>query len=76
MGLIRYEKYEPIRLTEEGTKKANEVLQIHKLLKNFLTQVLKVSEAAAEKDACRIEHVISRETISSIMAFMDHTVED
>ena len=36
------------------------------ILKRFLRENLGVSEETAEKDACRIEHVISPETFTGI----------
>lgn len=48
-----------IILTETGLAKANAVLERHLLLTRFLRENLGVSEETAEKDACRIEHVIS-----------------
>ena len=55
-----------IVLTETGLAKANAVLERHLLLTRFLRENLGVSEETAEKDACRIEHVISPETFTGI----------
>lgn len=55
-----------IVLTEAGLAKANAVLERHRLLTRFLNENLGVSEEIAEKDACRIEHVISPETFAGI----------
>ena len=55
-----------IVLTETGLAKANAVLERHLLLTRFLRENLGVSEDTAEKDACRIEHVISPETFAGI----------
>lgn len=61
-GMIEQEHYGLISLTPAGREAATEVLRRHKMLKYFLTHVLKVSEDVAEEDACRMEHVISMET--------------
>lgn len=37
----------------------------------FLHEVLKVSPAVAEKDACMIEHVISSEMIGQMAGWLD-----
>lgn len=55
-----------IVLTETGLAKANAVLERHRLLTRFLRENLNVPEEIAEKDACRIEHVISPETFAGI----------
>jgi len=50
-----------ISLTKIGKKKAENVLERHTLLSNWLIN-LGVSEKVAREDACRIEHDISEET--------------
>ena len=59
-----------IVLTEEGVKKAKHIWKIHKLLVKLLTCVCKVTEEIADVDACRIEHVLSDETIEKIENFV------
>lgn len=54
-----------INFTPEGFKKAREIFLRHKLLTEFLV-FLGVSEDVAEADACRIEHVISEESVVAI----------
>ena len=53
-------------LQQTEMEKANAVLERHLLLTRFLRENLGVSEETAEKDACRIEHVISPETFTGI----------
>ena len=60
--LITIEKNGQIKFTEIGYEKANEIYERHCLIKEFLMQTLKIDEELADKDACRIEHVISEET--------------
>lgn len=55
-----------IVLTENGLKKAASVLDRHKTLTAFLTDILNVPPDTAEKDACRIEHIISPVTFAGI----------
>lgn len=69
-GLIMQEKYGTVSLTEEGKKAANAVTKRHNTLKGFLLDVLEVSPEAAEQDACRMEHVISLETLKKLEQFM------
>lgn len=59
--LITMDEVGYISLTEEGLKKAETVFERHTLLSDWLIR-LGVSEEAAVKDACRIEHDISEET--------------
>jgi len=55
-----------IVLTENGLKKAASVLDRHKTLTVFLAELLNVPHDIAEKDACRIEHIISPVTFAGI----------
>ena len=54
-----------LRLTEEGLKKAENVFERHAVLTAFLEK-LGVEKEIAEQDACKIEHVISAETLTAI----------
>ena len=67
---LNQEKYGYIELTEEGEKKAKEILKKHTVLKDFFIKVLGVSEDVAEKDACKVEHILSEETFSKIKLFI------
>lgn len=55
-----------INLTEAGMQKASSVLDRHVTLTRFINEYLKVPKEIAEKDACRIEHIISPETFNGI----------
>ena len=55
-----------IILTKEGQNKAAEVYDRHVTLTRFINEVLGVEVEIAEKDACRIEHIISPETFAGI----------
>lgn len=59
-----------IELTEKGEDKAKDIYEKHKVLTTFLINVVGVSPEIAEKDACRIEHVISDTTFQSIKKYM------
>jgi Mn-dependent DtxR family transcriptional regulator len=66
-SLINHEKYGRVLLTEKGKSLAAEIRERHELLKNFLRLNINVSEANAEKDACRMEHILSEETFELII---------
>ena len=55
-----------IILTKDGQNKAAEVYDRHVTLTRFINEVLGVEVKIAEKDACRIEHIISPETFAGI----------
>lgn len=64
-GLIDIDEKHHITLTDEGLKIANKVLDRHVSITKFLCQ-LGVNAETAEKDACKIEHIISQETFIKI----------
>ena len=75
LGLVTHEPYAAVKMTDKGVREARFVLGRHKLLKKFL-RLLGVSEAAAEHDACLMEHDLSVETIERIRKFTDKTEKD
>ena len=54
-----------ISLTESGGEIAETMYERHKLLSDYLI-ALGVDEKTASEDACRIEHVISRQSFEKI----------
>lgn len=70
-GLISREKYGPVYLTDDGRNAAQAVCRRHHAIKSFLVSVLGVDESIAEEDACRIEHVVSKETMTGLIDFME-----
>ncbi len=67
-GYIIYEKYRRIDLTEKGLKLAKNLEKRHEAIKKLLMYV-GVDEETADRDACIIEHIISKESIEKIMEF-------
>lgn len=58
-----------IYLTESGREIAEMIYERHKLLSSCLVK-LGVSKEIADEDACRIEHVISKESFQAIKQFL------
>lgn len=69
-NLVNYSRYDVISLTEEGKKIAKEVIAKHSVLYDFFNNVLKLSPEEADKNACRVEHVISEEALEGFKQFM------
>lgn len=68
-GLIVVDDSGYIELTPEGMEMAKGVYSRHRTLLKFLEK-LGVSEAVAENDACRIEHILSQESMDRIKEFI------
>lgn len=69
-GLIEQEKYGPITLTKEGMSIAKTVYENHHLITKFIISALNMSPDKAEKDACKIEHVISSDMVEAIKEYL------
>lgn len=64
-GYITVDPDGHLDFTAQGLERAKEVYEKHRTLMRFLCS-LGVSEETAEQDACRIEHVISKESFAAI----------
>ena len=60
-----------ISLTESGKLRAENVLERHKILSDWLIRI-GVSEKTAMEDACKIEHDLSEETFQAIKNFLSN----
>lgn len=69
-GWITQEPYALIFLTETGQRLAEGIFNRHRTLQRFLRDVLGVEESIAEADACRMEHVISEQTLAKLQQFL------
>ena len=69
-GYITMDGAGRIELTQTGYDIASSIYERHKCLQTFL-QALGVSEKTARSDACKLEHDISDESFSAILAYAD-----
>ncbi len=58
-----------LSLSGEGEKLAHAILHRRHVLQNFFTTVLGVSAAQSEIDACKTEHLLSKETTDRMASF-------
>ena len=65
-GLIEHEHYGEVFLSPAGKDASAEIRRRHGLLTAFLREVVGVGAETAERDACRIEHYLSKETMDKI----------
>lgn len=71
-GLINYEPYSFITLTEKGMAVAGEIARRHSIIRNFLENVLQLDETTAEDNACRMEHAMDRAAIDRLVDFIEY----
>jgi DtxR family Mn-dependent transcriptional regulator len=65
-GLVRYEPYVGVRLTPAGERLAALVLRRHRLIEQFLVQVLGMNWTEVHEEAERLEHAVSERLIDRI----------
>jgi DtxR family Mn-dependent transcriptional regulator len=65
-GLLEHERYRTVSLTAKGTLQATEIRERHYFLTAFLQDVLGVNAETAEEDACKMEHILSDETLKKM----------
>ena len=75
-GLVEYEPYLGVRLSPAGTKLAALVLRRHRLIEQFLVEVMGMSWADVHDDAEQLEHVVSDRLIERMDAMLGHPSVD
>lgn len=71
-GLVSYQAYQGVELTDSGTRTAVELARHHRLIERFLTDCLGFAPDTAHAEAERLEHVISEEFEERLAAFLNH----
>jgi len=71
LGFLHQKPYGKIILHDAGRQKANEIFRIPRTLRKFLQEVLLVRAETAEKEACRMEHGLSLETLERLHIFLN-----
>ncbi len=73
-GLVAYQPYKGVTLTEQGEAIALRVLRKRRLWEVFLAEKLGVSPQVAEDIACRFEHVTPDDLAEKLADYLDHPV--
>jgi len=68
-GLIVYQPYQPVSLTEAGRKVAQDCADRHQFLHRFFRDQLGMPDDEADSVACRVEHVASATVLSRLAEF-------
>lgn len=69
-GFVDKQKYGTITLTEKGRKISKEIYGNHQLISVFLRDSLELSPKEAEKNACKMEHIISDNMLGAIKNYI------
>ena len=69
-GLVNYESYGKIELTQEGENLAKKVLEAYDIVYLFLKEVLNLKAEEAEKEAEKIKSSITDTTINELAKYV------
>ncbi|MEM1125264.1 MAG: metal-dependent transcriptional regulator [Bacteroidota bacterium] len=76
LGLVQYQSYKGVRLTEAGTKVALEIIRHHRLLELYLREVMGYSWEHIHEEAEHLEHHISEEFEAKIEEMLGYPTHD
>jgi len=71
LDLAEHERYGKVTLTEKGQSVAKKIYTRHKVIVEFLTDILGVDKKQAEIDSCKIEHTVSDVTMKRMVKFIE-----
>lgn len=69
-GLLEYESYGSIELTEDGENLAKKVLEAYDIVYVFLKDVLNLEKEKAEKEAEKIKSVVTDDTANRLAKYV------
>jgi DtxR family transcriptional regulator, Mn-dependent transcriptional regulator len=70
-GLINYEPYSFVTLTREGRRMADDIIHRHQTLQDFFENILGLTTAQSEANACRAEHAMDSDAMNRLLLFME-----
>ena len=74
-GLLNYETYGTIELTEEGENLAKKIIETYDIVNVFLKDVLNLDSEKAEKEAENLKSVMSDYTINKLARYVHKVLE-
>lgn len=75
-GLISYRKYSKLKFTSKGRKIARKLTSKHRLIELFLKNILKINSKHIHKEAHRLEHAFSDESIAKLRKLLGNPKKD
>lgn len=76
LGLVDYQPYKGVTLTDDGLKAALEVIRNHRLIELYLVEALGYAWDEVHDEAERLEHVVSDRFIARIEALLGYPASD
>ncbi len=75
-GLLSYERYRGVRLTDAGRRAALRTIRRHRVIESYLSQVLGYAWDRVHEEAERLEHAVSDELVDRMAAAMGEPLTD
>ncbi len=69
-GFINYEPYEVITLTQQGRERAEKLVMGHRIIRDFLENILGLERERADRTACGMEHALDAEGLERLICFL------
>ena len=73
-GLIDYEPYGQIKLTEEGETEAIKIIEAYDIVKLFLTDILNANKENVDEEAKKIKTILSDDTLNKLAKYTHKTL--
>jgi len=73
-GLITYEPYSKIELTDDGEKEAIKIIEANDIVKLFLTEILEANAENVDKEAREIKTILSDDTLNKLARYTHKTL--
>ena len=73
-GLINYEPYGQIELTDLGEKEAVKIIEANDIVKLFLTEIIGATDLNAETEAKQIKTILTDDTLNKLAKYTHKTL--
>lgn len=73
-GLIEYEPYGHIKLTEKGETEAIKIIEAYDIVKLFLTDILNANKENVDEEAKKIKTILSDDTLNKLAKYTHKTL--
>ncbi|HTY75798.1 MAG TPA: metal-dependent transcriptional regulator [Candidatus Nanoarchaeia archaeon] len=70
--LVTHEPYRGVKLTKDGERLAMDILRRHRLAELLLTDILKAEWSTVHKDACKLEHALTKNVTDLLEERLGH----
>lgn len=73
-GVLEYEPYGKIELTDQGKKEARKIVEANDIVKLFLTEIVGIKEDVADGEAGKMKSALSDDSINKLARYTYKTL--